>query len=51
MAREIIEKARVHSKEKEDEDDFFLTGGVERDEEDDAITRALQLDHVNNRII
>jgi len=48
LAKELISKAKGFNKkeEEEEEDDFFLTGGVQRyDDENDAVTRALQLDH------
>jgi len=47
MARELIQKAQDYKVQKEEEDEFFLNDGVQRDEQFDTVTRALQLDHVN----
>ena len=43
----MIVKARGYKKEEED-DDFFMGGGVHYDEED-AVTKTLQLDHVKRK--
>jgi len=45
LAKELIQKAQDYKVQKEEEDEFFLNDGVQRDEQFDAVTRALQLDH------
>ena len=49
LAKEMIDKARGHKKE-EEEDDFFMGGGVHYDDED-AVTKTLQLDHVKRKYL
>ncbi|RYE36562.1 MAG: hypothetical protein EOP42_02855 [Sphingobacteriaceae bacterium] len=47
MAKDLIQKAQDYKVQKEEEDEFFLNDGVQRDEQFDSVTRALQLDHVS----
>lgn len=48
MAKEMIQRAKIAKNETIQNDDFFASKGVHKDEDDDddKVTKLLQLDHV-----